>query len=93
MLNLKNNCDSDTLIQFNSIQFICIAHFHKLQICLRVLYNLFTFRITDQEKLPNGEKREETFRRATEEDPSPSISRAISEGQHFPVEECRFKVT
>jgi len=28
-------------IQFNSIQFICIAHFHKLQICLRVLYNLY----------------------------------------------------
>jgi len=26
----------------NSIQFICIAHFHKLQICLGVLYNLYT---------------------------------------------------
>jgi len=30
------------LIQFNSIQFICIAQFHKLQICLRVLYDLYT---------------------------------------------------
>jgi len=31
-------------IQFNSvsIQFICIAQFHKLQICLGVLYNLYT---------------------------------------------------
>jgi len=28
--------------QFNSIQFICIAQFHKLQICLGVLYNLYT---------------------------------------------------
>jgi len=28
-------------IQF-SIQFICIAQFHKLQICLGVLYNLYT---------------------------------------------------
>jgi len=29
-------------VQFNfSIQFICIAHFHKLEICLRVLYNLY----------------------------------------------------
>jgi len=27
---------------FNSIQFICIAQFHKLQICLGVLYNLYT---------------------------------------------------
>jgi len=26
----------------NSIQFICIAQFHKLQICLGVLYNLYT---------------------------------------------------
>jgi len=25
-----------------SIQFICIAQFHKLQICLGVLYNLYT---------------------------------------------------
>jgi len=30
------------VIQFNSIQFICIAQFHKLQICLGVLYNLYT---------------------------------------------------
>jgi len=29
-------------LQFNSIQFICIAQFHKLQICLGVLYNLYT---------------------------------------------------
>jgi len=29
-------------IQFNSVQFICIAQFHKLQICLGVLYNLYT---------------------------------------------------
>jgi len=28
--------------QFNSIQFLCIAQFHKLQICLRGLYNLYT---------------------------------------------------
>jgi len=28
--------------EFNSIQFICIAHYHKLQMCLRVLYNLYT---------------------------------------------------
>jgi len=27
---------------FFSIQFICRAHFHKLQMCLRVLYNLYT---------------------------------------------------
>jgi len=67
--------------QWAAVQFICIAHFHKLQICLRGLYNLciktsLTFDITsDQEKLPNNpsreNKREETFRRATEEDPSP----------------------
>jgi len=31
-----------TKIQFNSIQFICIAQFHKLLICLGVLYNLYT---------------------------------------------------
>jgi len=30
---------------FNSILFICIAHFHKLQIGLRVLYNLYTYDI------------------------------------------------
>jgi len=29
-------------IQFNSIQFICIAQLHKLQICLGVLYNLYS---------------------------------------------------
>jgi len=29
-------------ILHNSIQFICIAHFHKLQMCLRGLYNLYT---------------------------------------------------
>jgi len=29
-------------VQFNSIQFICIAQFHKLQICFGVLYNLYT---------------------------------------------------
>jgi len=29
-------------VTFNSIQFICIAQFHKLQICLGVLYNLYT---------------------------------------------------
>jgi len=28
--------------EFNSIQFICIAQFHELQICLGVLYNLYT---------------------------------------------------
>jgi len=33
---------STASIQFNSIQFICIAQFHKLQICLGVLYNLYT---------------------------------------------------
>jgi len=27
---------------FSSVQFICIAQFHKLQICLGVLYNLYT---------------------------------------------------
>jgi len=39
-LNLKklNNLQ----VQFNSIQFICIAQFHKLQISLGVLYNLYT---------------------------------------------------
>jgi len=66
-----------------SIQFslFCIAHSHKLQISLRGLYNLctqtsLTFDFTlDQEQLPNipftGKKGKKTFRRATEEDPSP----------------------
>jgi len=31
---------------------------------------------SDQEKLPNGQKREETFRRATEEDPSTRMDRS-----------------
>jgi len=34
--------DSHKPVTFNSIQFICIAHFHKLQISLGVLYNLYT---------------------------------------------------
>jgi len=76
----------------NSIQFslFCIAQYHKLQICLRVLYNLYTLTslsqdlTSDQEKLPrnrkkyfHGEKREEPFRRATEEDPSPGWTGTI----------------
>jgi len=60
-----------------------------------VLYNLYTETslpqnlASDQEKLPNnpsgGKKREENFRRATEEDPSPGWTGAIdvmcTEGQ------------
>jgi len=64
----------------------CIAQYHKLRICLKGLYNLYTYDIPDlwphirsgktpkkstQKKLSQGKKREETFRRATEEDPSP----------------------
>jgi len=69
----------------NSIQFssFCIAHYHKLEICLRGLYNLYTYDIPDlwpqfgseknsqeiEKNLSQG-KKEETFRRSTEEDPS-----------------------
>jgi len=46
-LSLEGSAESDKsnryeYKQFNSIQFICIAQFHKLQICLGVLYNLYT---------------------------------------------------
>jgi len=66
------------VIQFN---LFCTAHSHKLQMFLRGLYNLYTYDIPDlwphigSGKTPkqpfDREKREETFRRATEEDPSP----------------------
>jgi len=69
--------------QFNSIQFICIAHFHKLLICLRGLYNLYietslTFDLTsDQEKLPNNPSRGEKGKKPSGEDPSPGWTGAI----------------
>jgi len=38
-----NHFQFNSIFQFSlSIQFICIAQFHKLQICLGVLYNLYT---------------------------------------------------
>jgi len=70
----------------HSIQFslFCIAHYQTLQICLKELYNLYTYDIPvpgphigsektlkKYNKSFQREKREETFRRATEEDPSP----------------------
>jgi len=48
---------------FSSVQFICPAHFYKLKICLRVLYNLYIYTsqsqnfTSDQEKLPNNPSR------------------------------------
>jgi len=71
----------------NSIQFILYSP--KSQICLRGLYNLYTDNIPvpgphrGSGKTPKTEKtlttkkrRKETFRRATEEDPSPRMDRS-----------------
>jgi len=72
-------------IQFNSVYFI----HHKLKICLKGLFNLYTYNIPilwphiesgetpKKSKKPfHREKREETFRRAAEEDPSPRMDRS-----------------
>jgi len=68
------------MIQF---KLFCIAHYHKMQVCLRGLYSLYTYDIPDlwphigsgktlpKNRKRTGEKSEELFRRATEEDPSP----------------------
>jgi len=63
--------ESDGFIQFNLFY---IAQYHKLQICLSGLYNLYTYDIpvpephigsqkTPQIKPFHREKREETFRK------------------------------
>jgi len=55
----------------DSIQFICIARFHKLHICLGVLYNLYTQTslpqnlASDQENLPNNPSGEKKGRNLT----------------------------
>jgi len=53
---------------FISIQFICRAHFHKLQICLRVLYIPDLWPLTTP-KQP-GEKGQNPSGEEAEEDPS-----------------------
>jgi len=68
-------------VVFNSIQIICIAHFHKLQICLRGLYNLYTstsptFDLTsDQEKLPTNPSRGKKGRNLQESNRGGSLSK------------------
>jgi len=78
-----------TGLTFNSIQFILYSPLS--QICLRGLYSLYTYDIPDLwphigsgknsqkigKKLSQGKKREETFRRAREEDPSPGWTEDI----------------
>jgi len=60
-----------------------LAQHHKLQIRLKGIYNLYSYDILvpgphiGSGKNLSREKREETFSRATEEDPSPGWTEAI----------------